>query len=411
MINITYGVGYILLIFLFLITGLLISNRFFNLFLLAFDLLISSLSFFVQPIRPHFFDTIRFNFLLDTARSINENNNYLDGLNWLLHFSEYKGQPLVAVYIWMYTFFKNNGFFFFGTTFIFISVLMILINISRKYFKITKNSAVLTLFFFFGSFNMFFEVEGVRNFLSFMILTLCLFVDIIVNKDSIKKDTIYIYIGYLIAILLHPFSFIFVVIRFLLLLMNKFRIDKKIYKYIFFELILTYNLMVVIFIKIFSSFKGISFFDLVVGKMQHYIAGQTNFKAHAGLKEIIFTIFLFFILSINLYLFRKYFEKKLDINIMPYIEYVFVIVLFIIGSSLSVQLYLRTIMLLLFMMLPLISYMFSFKSNDYIELLNYNISVDKLVLYLKILNILTAVIMMSHWYRQTNRFVMLIFNL
>ncbi|WP_413628142.1 EpsG family protein [Fructilactobacillus vespulae] len=405
MIEITYGIAYIGLIFLFLIIGLKIKNDFFKIFLFSFDFLISFLSFFVHPAKYHFFDTIRFNFLLDTARSINVKNSYFDGLNWLLHFSEYKGQPLVAFYIWIYTFFENNGFFFFGTTFLFISIVIVLLLLSKKYFSLTNNSVVLTLFFFFGSFNMFFEVEGVRNFLSFIILTLCLFIDIF-NSD-LNKRKIYVYLGYLIAILMHPFSIIFILLRFSLLFINEFKLGNLI-KYIFFEIVLTYNLLVLIFVNLLSNISNLPFVGLIIDKMQHYIAGQTNFKAHAGLKEIIFTIFLFFILSINFYLFKKYFEQYLYLSIVKYNEYIFVIILFIIGSTLSVQLFLRSIMLLLFMMLPLIGYMFSLDSNSQVKILGHKITMNKLILYFKIINILTALIMMIHWYLQTNRFVMLI---
>lgn len=385
----------------------MISNRWLKLYLFFSNFSISFLSFFVQPIRPHFFDTVRFNALLTVSRNISSKEGYLAGLDWLNHFSEYSNQPFVAFYIWLFTFFKNNGFFFFGTTFIFIGIVMLFMITIKKMYSLKKDTIITVMFLFFGFFNMFFEIEGVRNFLAFIIIAFCMFLDF--NK---KANKLTIWSGYIVAIFIHPFALIFVLLRvaFGIIDLYKGKI-RKILMLILFETSLLYNLVAVIFVGILIEFNSIPFINLLTAKMQNYVAGQQGFQAFAGYKEIIFTTFLFLILIFDFYIFNYLYKNSISNDFESYCKYILLLFVFTIGSLLSTQLYLRTIMLILFFMLPLIAKIFSYdNSNAYenIKVFGFNIRIQSYIILVRIINIVAAVIMMFHWYRQTNRFVELV---
>ena len=87
-----------------------------------------------------------------------------------------------------------------------------------KYFNVNKNTAIIVQTIILMIFNLFYEIEGVRNFLSFGIFSTALFIDFHTKE---KKWKVLCFFFYLIAYMFHPAVLPFIFFRIVLLLKNK----------------------------------------------------------------------------------------------------------------------------------------------------------------------------------------------
>lgn len=205
---------------------------------------------------------------------------------------------------------------------------------------------ISTQFIILMTFNLFYQIEGIRSFLSFMIFSWALFKDL--NSKS-KSSKVISFAMYILSILIHPITLVFVLFRLIIFLRRKFIfINNKLFYFIFLIFYSHFNNMLII---ILNHFDSVPFIDSVLLKLQSYVYGQSNFQTFSNRSEILFTSVVFLVLIFELLLFF-YFNGK---GILPkeYLNIYLYIVSFTIGSFLSVQIYLRTVMLILFLSAPI----------------------------------------------------------
>ncbi|MCQ9316721.1 EpsG family protein [Pediococcus pentosaceus] len=383
-----FGIVYILLLILVLVLGLLFGKNHLKMFFFISDILISLPAFFVRPISFQYFDTIRFSNLLDQIRGIVNVSGSIGGLQWALQNSEYHAQPLVAGYLWIFSLLKYNGFLFGVTTFIFLMFLSgILLNIEKIY-PYTSTSLIVIKTVILMTFNLFFQIEGIRNFLAFIIFAFALTEDVLKNS---KKNKLCVYILYLIAVLIHPSTLIFVVIR-IIVGFRQISIFNTIFYDCFWVLFfLMYNRFIELIVSILQKFSSISFINYVYLKSQSYLYGQANYKAYASQHEIIFTSLILVILFIEFIFYMIISRKENAVNRAYIIAYLYSIA-FTIGSFQNTQVYLRAIEMILFLSIPLKARLFNFnKANNNVYI----------VLLYEILIVFFAIVAFAFWYTST----------
>lgn len=343
------------------------------------DFLIALPAFFIKISPFIYWDTNRFANLLDIVRSYNA-GGISNGLNWALHYSLYSTQPLVACYIWFFSLFQQNGFFFFTTAFLFLmSISLMLIKVT-EYFKLNKNIAIVVQTVVLMIFNIFYEIEGVRNFLSFGIFSTALFIDFNTKE---KRWKILCFIFYVIAYMFHPAILPFIIFRLVLLLKNKF----------LFWLVSIFSLVYTLFLNnILPVFDQLNFGVSIDDKVQTYLYGQSNYNSFTSTNEIIIFSLILVSLIFELILFK---EQKVNNYLSEnYYRFYVLTILFTLGSSLSAQIYLRSIMLVLLLSIPIKGIMYSNLVND------DNTSYTFVRLY-RIATFVLAIFMFLCWYEWT----------
>lgn len=111
-----FGSSYIsILIITFLIGNFWIHLKHVGPYFLYFlDIIIAIPAYFINTAIPSVWDSVRFATMLDLFRGANNLYGTSGGLNWALNSSGYyPGQPVVVIYVWLYSFFKNNNVFFY----------------------------------------------------------------------------------------------------------------------------------------------------------------------------------------------------------------------------------------------------------------------------------------------------------
>ncbi|GAA3632648.1 hypothetical protein GCM10022297_09570 [Lactobacillus hamsteri] len=381
-----FGSSYIaILIITFLIGNFLIHLKYVSPYFLYFlDIIIALPAYFINTAIPSIWDSIRFDTMLNLFREANNLYGISGGLNWALNFSGYyTKQPVVVIYVWLYSFFKNNSVFFYCNILLFLFLVSLLITQVQKIYKLSNKVSLIVKFVILASFNIFFEIEGVRNFLSYIILATFVFIDF--YSHEYKKKILCI-LAYGLAIGLHPAALPFVLFRIIFILNN------KLIRMVLAVFAVTYTILLPQILHIFSSF---SYF--VNDNSKTYLYGQSNFSSYTGFNEVLFSTFLLISLILELLIFYKCnFQKKLSQN---YLQYYIVAILFTIGSCLSVQVYLRAIFLLLFLSIPIKMILFS-KYKD--KVLNY------ITIYLyRYSSVIFSLMMLFYWNWQTYKNVVM----
>jgi len=382
-----FGIVYAVLLILFLIFGYIFKNNDIRKILVVSDIFIALPAYFAKPSLGVYFDTIRFNYILDQMRGVNSvSSNIGDSLNWAVNSSEYSTQPLVLLYMWPFSFLKNNGMFFFITTFLFLLFLSLLLLKAKKYFDLRNSNVILVQFVILTTFNLFFQIEGIRNFLSFMIFSWALFEDLTAKS---MKNKIISMITYVLCIFLHPFTIVFVIFRIVLFIKNNVVfLNNAVFDILVSICLLFYNRFIDLFIGMVNLFTNIKFVNFISIKLQSYIHGQANFDTFSSKGEILFNTVVLLTLLVELLLFLICYEK----SVLPksYLSMYIYIISFTLGSFLSTQLYLRTIMLVLFMSMPIKMLLFS-------NIKSKGISGYVIILY-KFVIFLVAVTLFVYWY-------------
>lgn len=335
-----FGILYGLALLVSVVIQILVADSKTKYSLLFSDVIIAIPAMLVKP----WGDAIRFANILDIERSFN-NMGLKNGLTWGLQNSPYSSQPVVATYIWLFSLCKNNGIFFYITTLLFLLLISTLILMALSAQNVSqKKAAVLTQLIVLMIFNTFFEVEGIRNFLAFALIAVALYIDFNTENKKIKFICLLLY---LLSYSFHPATLPFILIRFIFYFKNKFLI----FLTALFSLIYTFFISKIT--KIFSNID-----PMLESKGQTYLYGQSNYNAYAANIEIVVTtlVLLYLIYELFIYVYFTLNKESISHN---YLMYYYVAILFTIGSFLSTQVYLRSIMLILFLSIPVKVKLFS----------------------------------------------------
>ncbi|KAA8812060.1 hypothetical protein J6L97_09580 [Lactobacillus crispatus] len=381
-----FGSSYIsILIVTFLISSLWIHLKYVSpCFLYFLDILIAIPAYFINTAIPSVWDSVRFATMLNLFRGANNIYGISGGLNWALNSSGYyPGQPVVVVYVWLYSFFRNNNVFFYCNILLFLFLMSLLIIQVQKIYKFSNKISLIVKFIILMSFNIFFEIEGVRNFLSYIILATFVFIDF--NSYKFRTKILCI-LAYCLAIGLHPAALPFVLFRIIFILKS------KLIRMVLAVCAATYTVLLPQILQLFSSFTY-----FINDDSKTYLFGQTTYNAYSDFPEILFSTLLLVSLILELLIFCKCnFKKLISKN---YLQYYMIAILFTIGSCLSVQVYLRSIFLLLFLSIPIKMFLFSEYKNN---ILNYSI-----IYFYKYSSVIFSLIMLFYWNWQTYRHVVM----
>lgn len=361
-----YTVIYITVLAIFICVGLLIKVK--NVFplLVILDFIISIPSYFVHSLPGDFADMDRFNLLLDQMRIYNE-GNLSSGLSWALNQSYYSGEKGSALYIWIYSLFKNNGFLRLGTTFLFLVLLSFLIVEFQKEANLSNVNVVIGQFLFLLIFNLFYEISGIRNLLAFMIMSVGLYFDL---NDKSKKTKILCYLAYYLAYSIHSSMLPIIIIRVLLLFKN------RIIRFVISLLILTYNVFLTPLLSFFAQLGLASF----VNKANYYIDSQAQNETFTSSVELAIMTFMFLLLVTGYVLYINKCNKYLSLK---YNRFYYYIILYVIGSVGIAQVYFRTIFLLLFLGMPYILVIIANKiKNNYVKIYNWCFKISAFLIFL-----------------------------
>lgn len=384
-----FGIVYISLLILVLAFSFLGSGKYLKIYFFITDFLISLPAFFVRPISFQYFDTLRFSDLLNQIRGVTHVSGPIGGLQWALQNSEYHNQPLVAGYLWLFSLLKYNGFLFGVTTFIFLMFLSgILLNM-KKVYSYTSTNLIVVKIITLMTFNLFFQIEGIRNFLSFMIFAFALTEDLF---GYAKSDKLIAYVLYVVSILIHPSVTIFIIIRLIISVRYRRIFNTNFYDFFWMLFFLLYNHFIGVIVSILQKFSNISFIEYIYLKSQNYLYGQTNYGSYASSNEIFFTSLILGVLILEFILFLRITERK-NISESVYVVNYLYSIAFTIGSFQSTQVYLRAIEMILFLSIPLKLKLFSI---DKIRSKKIYI-----VFLYKILIVSFAIIAFVFWYRAT----------
>lgn len=381
-----FGMVYAVLLVLFLIFGYIFKENDLKHYFLISDILLALPAYVANPMNGVYFDTVRFQYILDQIRDANLISGLSGGLNWVLNYSEYAAEPVVAVYIWIFSFFKNNGMFFFITTLLFLIFLSHLLLKVAKYFQVSHWNLILIQFVILTTFNLFYQIEGIRNFLAFMIFAWAIFTDLTATQKHEKVEAIIVYI---FCMFFHPIAIVFVLFRLLLALKNKFVFfGNHIFDVVVMVILLTYNHFMSSIINLLAQISELPMMSSLFSKSQNYVYGQTEFSASTGRAEVSFTSMVFVALIVELLLFLSLYKD----TVLPkgYLTLYLYIIAFTIGSFMNSQIYLRAIMLLLFMSAPLKALLFSterLKDRTVYLMFFYNL-----------MTYATAFVLFGYWY-------------
>jgi len=378
-----FGIVFGMLIILFIGLSPLFCNKHTNFFLYTVSLVLAIPAFFVHPVSFQFYDTLRFSDLLAEIRSVNAISGPSGGLSWSLMSSEYAKQPLVATYIWLYSLFPEDGFLFLGTTMIFLVVLTKFVVKSRMLLNVTPKSSLMAYFLVLCMFNLFYQIEGIRNFLALLIFAVTLFLDL---TEKHKRIWSYV-LAYAISVLIHPMLIIFVVIRCVLLLRELMSSLSVFFDVCVGAILLSYSLLMASFLKLLQRFDSLNLINVLLSKSQVYVNGQSNYQAFANMSEIGMTSLLLIYLLFEAVLYLWLVRKKVNLYYLVVYFYIFC---FVIGSFKSVQIYLRSIMLLLFLSIPLKEQIFSSEES--------NMEKVSVTFVYGMISVIFAVVMFAFWY-------------
>lgn len=337
-----FGIVYGTILFLFIIVGLTVGKANLKWFLIISDFVIAFPAFYARPVSFQYFDTIRFSDLLNQMRSANDLLGMSGGLQWAVKDSSYSNEPFIAVYLWLFSLFNNNGYLFFLSTLFFLLLLSIMLLSIKKYVKADEKSVVWTQFLVLSTFNLFFQIEGIRNFLAFMLFASAFFFEM----QTTKKSKVCSFFFYIVAAFIHPSAWIFVFLRVLVSLNNLRMFHSKFYNTFVILLLLSYSVLIkplINFLELFSTIPPVSF---ILQKLQTYLYGQSDFQSFASGTEILGTSVILIALCVEYAFSSMILKKRIPTIYNNFYQYLVAITL---GSFASTQIYLRLIMMILFL--------------------------------------------------------------
>ena len=244
----------------------------------------------------------------------------------------FKTQPVFAIYSYLISFLKHDGFLPAITVFIAYYLPLKTNYDMRKKYKIPKIITNLNYFFLLSTLSYLSVMGGIRNMLVFSIFAITIYYDLVE-----KKNRVFSFIIYGLLVLIHTSAIIFVFIRIIILTNN----DKLIkYASLFMASWVLINGLIN---NILSFFSGINIINIVNQQMTSYLNGGTQYVAStafiraSALGALVLVLFLKFTTI-----------KKWNPNFYDYYKYLIMSVSFIIGSIFQYDIFVRSVAFLLF---------------------------------------------------------------
>jgi hypothetical protein len=300
-------------------------------------LLFGLLGFMMTPRPTLYVDTIRFFDTLDAAR------NYLhvspvQAWDYLMNDQGYSATPVMGVIMYIVAIFRQNGWLTFIAATADIGAGLFLIY-QRARISYLRPAMVATCFFFLAMFNFNAGVSGIR---SYMACGLAVCITYYYSEKGLRPTA---FIMYLPLILIHPFSFIALLLHILSQTIEKHRI---IYTILCLVLLCERYLQNILF-SLFEKFSSIPLFASLSYKNGQYFGESAYIELSSPFSRIrsicIFVFLLTIIIAATL--------NKPDINIR-YLGFIIMLACFSCGSLQDEVLFSRTNMFLLFSELPLV---------------------------------------------------------
>lgn len=266
-----------------------------------------------------------------------ETNDLYRHFSWIDRFrisgffgvSEYDDVIGAKILFYLISFLPSNHFLPVIAILITYGMFFYIINNFAKEHKLNSRIVAISIFLGFSICDFSSTISGVRNTMAFAFLALSLYKDLIKNEKGIK-----IILPYLIAVSIHPSSWIVVVARLIL----KLKYNEKL-KYI----LLFWSVAVNYIIKILLNIS-----PYIASKLQMYVTEEDDVSDFRMVFiKIIFIIFLYVITIL--------FKKFKDIDYKKYINFLQLYFCIMIGSIFaSTIMFGRLYFLIGFLLIPLI---------------------------------------------------------
>lgn len=329
---------YFLFSFLLLLIVLLvvIKKKSIKTYALIVIMLLSTIAFNFKP--TEVYDLYRHYSVLEMCR--------LYGFEYIINHKDYIALPVAAMYMYIISLLKQNGFLPAITSFIFYYCIIKTIDkMIKSEATIQKKAVVITLISFFFMFNYIGLISGIRNYLCFGIFFYFLYVDLIEEKNRKICFAIYFLLG-----LFHPSIWILTLLRLIVSCVKSETLRKII---CFFLLIWSYLKHFIIIIL--SKFTNIPLIQLIVKKMLNYDSIESNLVANVPLYTFVYLTRNIIFLLIFLCYIHQYPEKKNK----KYIVYLTYTITFVFGSLKEYHFFVRMSEFLLLLMIPIMITFFS----------------------------------------------------
>lgn len=294
---------------------------------------------------------IAFNFKPTKVYDLYRHYNMLDmcriyGFQFIITHKDYATLPVGAVYMYIFSLFKQNGYLPAITTFIFYySIIKVIDKIIKANANLKKKAIIIVLISFFCMFNYIGLISGIRNYLCFGIFFYFLYMDLVEEKKQKVCFIIYFLLGFL-----HPSIWILTLIRLITSLVKNRNFSK-----IICFILLIWSYLKQFIIMILSLFANIPIIQLIIIKLQNYDSVEANLVANVPLytfvyltRNIVFLLIFFDYIS-------QYPEKKKK----KYVIYLMYIIAFVFGSLNEYHFFIRMSEFLLLIMIPIIIEYFS----------------------------------------------------
>lgn len=381
-----FGVAYLFLVITFFLLIPFVGKQSYHVFMVLNKIACSSLAFLSIPEVGKNSDALRFDLILNMSRlQISQSENLGAGFHWIYTQSQYAGNVILDAYLWFFSFFEENGVLRFVTIFLFLTVVQVLVGkfLPKKEFLRARYSVFI---FFELIFNIYFEIEGIRNFLAFVIMTWLILDYFVSRKWTVGRFIVYV-IGIIFCLLFHS-STIFLIIIFILSL-----IPGRYTHFVIGFLLLGFNFGIPAVLTYLSTHTG-GFVSIQAASALQYFSFNSDFSQFSGRQEQIGTTVMFIILMFCIFLLLR----RVSFG-SSYKRYVFYLVCFTLGMYGNTQVYLRVIQAFLFSSLPLLSLMLSHPMYSLLPDLR-SIRIDRnSVIFISIVLLTLGGFMFIIWYR------------
>lgn len=335
-----------------------------------------------------YIDLIRFNQDMASSRAYYGYGGFHTAWMWWSGESEYSSQPFVAFVLMLIAQCDADGILPALSCFIFLSLgFSTILKLAGK-FHLSKGNIIFSVIFLFTSISLTNVSIGVRNPLAFAIIAHA-FVDDFVFE---KRNWTLIF-RYVVACLIHPIGLVIVAIRMVYL------INISGVRWIMNAILIGNTLFLVPVIEWVSAHVQTPLVSDLAFKSEHYLAGNDQFSSYTFRSEYYSSIFVL-LLMISIFLSyimlsRRYATEEQQLS-KTYVQLISSLLLFCIGSYQNTQIFLRLILLVTLLALPIITI---FGDRNASIQGNQIISTRSITMSLKILMLLGfAVSLFGHCY-------------
>lgn len=304
------------------------------------------------------------------------------GFDYIINSNDYKNLPIAAIYMYVISMFKLNGFLPFITAYIVYKLSLNLVYYSGIRYNISRKSMLLTAYFFIGTSNYMGIISGIRNPLAITIFIYLLYWEII-ERRYVK----FCWIGYILVCFVHLSVFILLFFRILLLVYNRYS------KFLIKILIFGWSLFLPSILKIANYFNNIPIVNYIISKVNSYDIREANAVADVKVYTIVYSTLLITCIFIAFTYYKKYRKSEKNKQIVKYFNMFIIFSLFVIGSISQYHLFVRMNRALALMSIPILNYI----NGDNVKIgYKWDLSIEKIMYMIIII--------------ETILFVMFLFN-